>query len=209
MAPQYQSAAEINERLVMESLAWKAKHSGLVLHDGTITNLLWSKEHVAVWDKVKHLCTGRLCAAARDTLFKEFPDDQGADAVALVQPSSWCPQAGGGSPACILLRVQVKMSSGSERRVRGGEAEEWLSKLASGSTSLTTLLQGEDSVGCAEARHIMWCAQPLTAPAAKLFNDTTRCSLHVSQENMLGFWSPRIRAFVDAEKLTQYGYKHL
>jgi hypothetical protein len=105
-----------------------------------------------------------------------------------------------------LLRVQVKMSSKRKATtVSGPEALKWLQKLATSSQTLKASLEGLLGSNV-RVHHIMWCAQSPTKPALKHFNNTRLCSLHVSSENMLEFWSRRILAFVQENELEQYGY---
>lgn len=201
MFPQLASSDEINERLAMESLAWKSREpGGLVLRGRTIRNLVARNEHLLVsGDGViigpHHIFLGVLQS---NTLYKEFPDMFGADGIALVQ-------APGEKPAA--LRAQVKFATEkSATTISGPLATRWLDHMTRHSESICTQLAATLGPGATvESLLVFWTGQKPSGPADAIFRE--RCDLYVRAENMRDFWSPRIRNFVDAKELKKCGWK--
>ena len=191
LAPQLASADEVNERLVLEGLS-STSHlpCGLQVRgrgcSGTFRGISHSAEHLAVLgtdaDQLPTI-DSLLPSSRRNTLFKEFPDEQGSDGIALVDGDA---DAGDGmcgsgntATACVpspstsltvpavdtLWRVQVKMSSQlGATDVTGPMVQGWMQKMAASSSELLYLLAAK-LPGGAVAVHVLWCAQHLTGPA--------------------------------------------
>jgi len=147
--PGLSSADEINERLVMESLAWRSREpGGLALVDGrSITGLSARQDHLLVAGADGHTIGSpeHLLRAARNTLHKEYPDMFGGDGIALVAPDH-CGDAEAAAPPPdpsehVLLRAQVKQSAeDATTKINAPDARRWLDKLAEHSATICTQL---------------------------------------------------------------------
>jgi hypothetical protein len=206
LQPHLASADEINEQLVFESIAWKAsaERGGLTLLDDTVlTGVRKGTRHLVLSDAEGRPTTVELLHPANSgVLSKEFPDMRGSDGCAYI------PQVLTGLSKHILMRVQVKLAGlSSSTCFDGPTAIKWVDKVVASSNELVKLISGER--GASEtvvARHVFWVAQQMTGPVKGALSDASRVALLVHSENMLGFWAPRIRRFVEQHRLEQYGY---
>ena len=199
LAPQLASADEVNERLVLEGLSFTSHQpSGLEVRgrgcSGTFRGIAHSSEHLAILgtdaDQLPTI-DSLLPSSRRNTLYKEFPDEQGSDGIALVDGDA---DAGDSMQSCCsettasvlppstsltmpttavntLWRVQVKMSSQlGATDVTGPMVQGWMQKMTASSSELLHLLSAKLPQG-AVAVHVLWCAQRLTGPARRFLSE--------------------------------------
>lgn len=202
LCPNLPTASDLNEALVFQALAWKSSQtSGLVI-DGyrfpelqVADDVLLLSKPVSKPNETSGLTVEAFSSARPCTFYKEFPDIFGADGVAHDLPNS-------------LLRVQVKMSSRPENapdRESRREAEKWVAKLHDHNDRLGALFRA-GGTKCARRLSILWNAQPCTGPATQYLAELPMSTLVVDSRNMSQYWHDRVKKFVDAEKLTQYGF---
>ena len=212
--PSAASADELNERLVIESLAWKSEQDcGLQLHDRTLRNLCIMADHIPVCDDDRRHTAKFLPLHTVSFLGKEFPDMGGADIIGWVNRA--VDGSVGANSRATLLRCQVKMSEAAgATTVSGPTVNAWLDTMQRASVELVESipsirpdLGGSGDAGV-DARHVFWIAQSLTGPARLTLQDRARVSLLVDSHNMLDFWCPRVRKFVIERGMTQYGARN-
>lgn len=205
LQPQLASADEINEHLVFESLAWKSspEGGGLRVQGMIVTGVRTGTGHVSLSDEDGHMTAAELVDPRNHgVLAKEFPDMFGGDG------SAYLSRMLSRLPKNVLMRVQVKLAGlHSSTCVNSPTAERWISKIVASSEEMVKLIAGTlDASEPVVACHVFWVAQKLNAPAQALLSDQSRVALLVHRDNMLEYWSPRVRQFVEERRLVQYGY---